>query len=641
LITDPGGQILHANVAARNMFRMTERELCVAGNAGVTDASDPRLQTLITQRRRDGKVQGELTLIRKGGEKFPAHITTSVFTDSVGQERMSIIIRDIVRLKDSETSLQKVNRELYLLNNANKLILKAFDEQTLMQQMCDLLVAEGNYKMCWIGLMPDRKSHFLVTPLTFAGSGENYIGEVKINLEDPKQMNGPTAKAMRSGQAVIVNHIAEDPDYIPWKKSAAKYGYASSASFPLILEKQVIASLNIYSSDVQSFDPEEVDILTAITDNLSYAIKGIRNTNNKKIAEKKLNDNEQNLQIIFSSTYDIIFMLSVEPFNRFKFMSINDAFLTTTGLKAEQVFDKYLDEVIPPDSLPMILEKYEAAVSSNKAMQWEETSQYPSGSKTGLVTITPVSDENGKPHRLVGFVHDITERKKAEEDMDRMNNQLRQLSNHIQTIGESERTAIAREIHDVLGQQMTALKYDIAWLKKKRNAAEADILQRIESMNKLVDETILSIRKVSSELRPKILDDLGLNAAIEWYVAAFEKNTGIRTEIDSDLEDISFEKLVSITIYRILQEALTNVARHAKAAKVHVSAKLKNNTIFLEVRDNGKGIAENEKQNTTSFGLLGISERAKMIGGDVIIQGIKGKGTSVLLKLPLHKNDTK
>jgi PAS domain S-box-containing protein len=638
LLTRPDGVVLHANPAACSMFRRTEKEIQAVGRQGLVDPGDSRLGVLLEERNKAGKAIGELLFVRKDGEKFPAEITTSVFKGQGGEDRTSMIIRDVVHLKKTEASLRKLNRELYLLNNANKVIFKAAEEDTLLEDLCNLLVEEGNYIMCWIGYVPEKENpEQLVTPHRMAGAGKERAGEIILNLKDADQIKGPAARAILHAKPVVVNHIAAEPGHKRWKDAAAEYGFASSVSFPLIIDNRVSVSLNIYSSNAFSFDEEEINMLRTIADNLCYAIAGIRNTRNKELVEKKLNYNEENLRLIFASTHDIIFMLSLEPPNRYKFISVNDAFLLVTGLKPEQVFNRYLDEVIPPQSLPIVLEKYDAAIRSKAPMKWEEISEYPSGTKTGIVTITPVSDENGHFNRLVGFVHDITEHKQAEEDMDRMNTQLRSLSNYMQTMSEMERTSIAREIHDVLGQQMTALKYDIAWLKK-RKGSDNEINDRVESMNHLVDETMVSIRKVSSELRPKILDDLGLNAAIEWFVTQFEKNTGIKCIVDSELEDMVFEKPVSITIYRILQEALTNVARHSKASRVEIYARVEAGRIVLEICDNGKGITPAEMKKPTSYGLLGMTERAKMIGGEVMIQGKPDKGTRVILLLPVTTN---
>jgi len=638
LLTRPNGEILHANPAACRMFSMTEEEIQAKGRNGIVDPEDTRLDQILEERKRTGKANGELRFVRKDGEKFPAEISTSIFTGPDGDERSSLIIRDVVYLKNAEASLRKVNRELFLLNNANKVIFKATEEDALIKELCHLLVEEGKYIMCWIGYVPEKEhSEQLVIPHCMAGAGKEREGEIILNLNDAEQVKGPAARAILTASPVVINHIASEPGHKPWKDAAAAYGFASSVSFPLIIDHRVAISMNIYSSNTFSFDEEETKMLGTIADNFIYAIGGIRNAKNKELAEKKLNYNEENLRLIFASTHDIIFMLSLESPNKYKFISVNNAFLQATGLKPEQVFNRYLDEVIPPVSLPIVLEKYDAAIRGKSPMQWEEVSEYPSGTKTGIVTITPVSDENGHFNRLVGFVHDITEHKQAEEDMDRMNTQLRSLSNYMQTMSELERTSIAREIHDVLGQQMTALKYDIAWLKKRKGTDE-EVHERVEAMNHLVDETILSIRKVSSELRPKILDDLGLNAAIEWYVTQFEKNTGIKCIIDSDLEDLEIPKPVSITIYRILQEALTNVARHSHASRVEIFAKVDGEKVVMEICDNGKGITNAEMEKATSFGLLGMTERAKMIEGEVAIQGRKDMGTRVVLTVPLHKN---
>jgi PAS domain S-box-containing protein len=363
----------------------------------------------------------------------------------------------------------------------------------------------------------------------------------------------------------------------------------------------------------------------------------IRDITVRKGEEKEIKLHEHQLRLIYDSASDPIFLLSVEKNERYKFMSVNKSFLNVTGLKPEQLLNQYVNDIIPQPSLQVVLEKYNAAVESKVTVKWEEVSQYPAGIKTGVVSVTPIYDENGDCIRLVGSVHDITERKKADLELQRMNEQLRSLSIHLQTISETERTAIAREIHDVLGQQMTALKYDIAGLRKKKAHSDKETETKLESMNALVDETIHSIRKVSSELRPRILDDLGLNAAIEWYISDFQKNTGITCHFSSNLEDIPFEKHLSITIFRIMQEALTNVARHSKATEVYLVARHGEKGVSLTINDNGKGITEEEKINSSSLGILGMKERAKMIGGLLDITGSKDKGSTLTLTIPNFK----
>ncbi len=283
LLTQPDGKILHVNPAACEMFHMTEKELCEAGRSGITDATDPRLSALLKERDLKGKVKSEVTLLRKGGEKFPAELTSSVFIGEDGEEKTSLIVRDMVHLKETETSLRKLNRELFLLNNANKVIFKATEEDGLLKNICNLLVDEGKYIMCWIGHVPEQNpEHWFVTPHSMAGVGKERAGDIVLDLNDEDHIKGPAARAILGGEPMIVNHIALEPGQKSWKDAAAQYGFKASASFPLIIDGRVTVSLNIYSADIYSFDAEETKALGTIADNLCYALEGIRNAKNKK-----------------------------------------------------------------------------------------------------------------------------------------------------------------------------------------------------------------------------------------------------------------------------------------------------------------------------------------------------------------------
>lgn len=215
--------------------------------------------------------------------------------------------------------------------------------------------------------------------------------------------------------------------------------------------------------------------------------------------------------------------------------------------------------------------------------------------------------------------------------------QLRNLSAHLQSAIEKERMNIAREIHDELGQALTALKMDLFWLENRFPKDQKLLLEKTKSMSRLVDETIKSVQRISTELRPGLLDDLGLAAAIEWQAEEFQKRTGIKCEVTLDPEDIILGQDISITIFRIFQETLTNVARHANATMVKVSLNEKAEKIVLEVRDNGKGITEKQISNPKSFGLIGIRERVHIIGGEFKIIGIQDEGTTVTVSIPLGR----
>lgn len=234
---------------------------------------------------------------------------------------------------------------------------------------------------------------------------------------------------------------------------------------------------------------------------------------------------------------------------------------------------------------------------------------------------------------------EITEKILAEEKEKQTNEMLHSLAAHLQTIREEERTMISREIHDQLGQELTALKMDIAFLARKIEKSKdmpdfEGILEGLRSMSDITDQTINSVRRIARELRPDILDKLGLKDAIEWHAEEFTKRTGIRSSVSFSDSEFQLGQNLDTTIYRIVQEALTNVARHSGANFVKLGLILNGKKIYLSIEDNGKGITEEEIKNAKSLGLVGIKERAHSVNGQISITGIKDKGTKLNIIIP-------
>jgi signal transduction histidine kinase len=218
--------------------------------------------------------------------------------------------------------------------------------------------------------------------------------------------------------------------------------------------------------------------------------------------------------------------------------------------------------------------------------------------------------------------------------------QSRALSARLQLVREEERIRIAREIHDVLGQALTGLRMDVWWLAKRISESEdierSKILSKLESMSMLINGTIPSVRKLATDLRPGVLDDLGLLAAIEWQAREFEERTGISCDCTFGVEDVEWDSDRATAVFRIFQEILTNVARHANANKVGITMNESVGSIILEVTDDGRGIKEGEVSGNQSLGLLGMRERALLFGGEVRIDRGDKKGTIVTVRIPFH-----
>ena len=246
----------------------------------------------------------------------------------------------------------------------------------------------------------------------------------------------------------------------------------------------------------------------------------------------------------------------------------------------------------------------------------------------------PIRDDSGKVSRFMRITEDTTERKRTAEELQYSFAELRALAAKLQGAREEERTRVAREIHDELGQALTAIKIDLSSLMVELQPDSEAPPKKADEILRLVDQTIRSVRRISTELRPGILDDVGLLAAIEWAAEEFERRTGAKCYLELPPDEITIDKEQATALFRIFQETLTNVARHANATKLNVQLVRENGFLSLEVQDNGKGLCEAQLSMGRSLGILGMRERALLLGGELTISGAPGKGTLVVARIP-------
>jgi signal transduction histidine kinase len=236
----------------------------------------------------------------------------------------------------------------------------------------------------------------------------------------------------------------------------------------------------------------------------------------------------------------------------------------------------------------------------------------------------------------MGIQRDITDRHRSAEEIAQSREELRALAARLESIREEERTRIARELHDELGQALTALKLDLAWMERRLHRhTPPELGERCASLLGRLDEVMISVRRIVTELRPSVLDQLGLPDAIEWQAHDFAARTGLALDLDIDCDCCSPPDAVASAVFRMLQEALNNVAKHANASRVRVALRMDADSLSLDVSDDGRGITHGELRGSQSLGLLGLRERAIALGGTVTISGDTNAGTSVALKLPL------
>lgn len=297
--------------------------------------------------------------------------------------------------------------------------------------------------------------------------------------------------------------------------------------------------------------------------------------------------------------------------------------------------------LIHPEDREMIAQKIKDALISGKLEADYRFNDPETGQTIGWFHAVgeTVYEESGNPTRLVGVAQDITLRRGAEDTLRATSEQLRALSARLNSAREEEGTRISRELHDELGSALTSLKWDLESLGKLIPAHGPELSRlarqkKIEGMNESIDAIINTVRRISSELRPSILDNLGLAAAIEWQAKQFESRTKIPCRFSSSVELIDLSKEQITAIFRIFKECLTNILRHAQATEVSVRIDGGERELLFEIEDNGIGISDAQRNGSQSLGLIGMRERALLIGGTIEIVGIENKGTKVTLSAP-------
>src|SRR5581483_250020 len=397
------------------------------------------------------------------------------------------------------------SRALRALSSCNRALLRATNEPELLDEVCRGLAESGGYRLVFIAFARRDKQRSLV-PVAKGGVDNGYLDSLRISWDDSPYGKGPAETAFRSGRACIVQDIECDAEFRPWREEAEKRGFASVITLPLMEAGSAFGILSFMSSEPNSFDALEAELLADFAANLSYAIIALRSRQHQE----------------------------------------------------------------------------------KTRMAFSQQSQ-----------------------------------------------QLRALAARLQAAREEERTMVARELHDELGQSLTALKMDLSWIRSKLQSNDQALAERLQSSLALVSRAITWMRKTCTELRPGVLDDLGLAAAIEWQAGEFETHSGIPTRVEVPDHEPKLSSDQSTAIFRIFQEALTNVARHAQARLVEVTLAEQRGFLKLTVKDDGVGLAGDMLSQKNSFGLLGMRERALVLGGELRISSSPRQGTTISVAIPL------
>jgi len=357
----------------------------------------------------------------------------------------------------------------------------------------------------------------------------------------------------------------------------------------------------------------------------------------RRDVERALRESEARYEGIAANVPGMVFELVRDAAGRLSFAYVSPGAEALTGLResdltadAESFFD-----LVPVNERAHLAATLDA--SAAELINWNWAGRLAAREATGEKWI----NIRARPRRLGGdvvlwdgLVFDDTQGRLAQLEIERSREELRALSRHLQSVREEEKARIAREVHDELGSTLTALKMDLDILGEKLRDAPEPVRQKRAAMDKLVEAAVATTRRIVTDLRPSILDDLGLSAALRWQALEFAKHSGAQVHVDAGATDHQPGRDVALALFRIFQETLTNVARHAKATEIWVNLANTAEAVVLQIRDNGVGLSAEDLSKPTSHGLRGMRERAQQVGGDVTVSSKPGSGTTVVISVP-------
>lgn len=555
--------------------------------------------------------------------------------------------------------MESTNRRLFALNRVAQTVNQSLNLQQVLEAALDetlkAIEVEGGNIRLW------DEHEGVLRIAAHRGMSERYITQWR----HLKPGEGAAGKAFKRGETFLVEDMTQHPHL---NEMAQREGVRSVASIPTRSHDKMVGVMTILSHGQRRFTPPEIELLTAIGNQIGTAIENTRLF--EQIAQGK-----REWETTFDAIADGIVLLdergTVARANRAFGSWWNATTASLIGTGWHILWDRI--RLSAPCPHCQVLERKEPVVAE---IRLRDSAQFialaafpiqpgdspPSPSLTGTILVIRDITERKKVEEALRRTHDelergvqertaelskaidflqeqIAERQRVEEQLRRSKDQLRALSGHLRAVQEAERARIAREVHDELGQALTALKMDLAWVGQHLGGEQDELQAKIQAMTRLIDETVQAVRRIATELRPGVLDHLGLIPALEWQVREFQERTGLVCVFNKSPSDLVVDSARATTVFRICQEALTNVARHAQATRVDITLRLSGRNLVLEVRDNGRGISAEAVADPQSVGLMGMRERVLPWGGDIQIHGVQGKGTVVTVQLPAGNGD--
>jgi len=688
LAVDLTGRIVFWNRFAEALYGWTRDEVQGRNIAEVLAA--PLLmesaRANLGQLRRGVGWSGEFLVQRRNGTTFTAHVSASLIRD---ERRTLISIVGISRDSTEPQQLQEANR---LLEKAGTLLSDAVDYEAPLATLAQLAVPQLA-DWCAVHLLQADGSLEQVALATVETAELHAVH----NWLQGYDVNGLSA-VLRSGESKLVTEVSREP-------AAAAAAIKSYMIVPLIARPQTFGAITFVSAESgRRFDLNALALAENLVSHIAIYLDKARlyresqrlnaeleqrvslRTAELREVVAQLKQSEATIQTLFrisnklNATLEVDTILDELALEAIRIVKGESGFAglrTAEGMTVRKYFRQGV--AIPFEhtwplgqGIPGWVLQYKVPYGTSDAAH-DPMIQHELAINADVRSIicTPILDSVGEvlgyfdirnkqdgegftiadqemlmalaPAASIAIQNALAyqQRLSAEAELQESYERLRALTANLELVREEERTQIARELHDQLGQALTAMKFDLAWLTDRLVQKDATLAQKTKAVTAQMDTMIKTVRRIATELRPGMLDDLGLAASIEWLAHDFEKRTGIACAVSVSAEDLPLTRAQSLALFRIFQEALTNVARHAGAQHIEVTLRVSPTpeALTLQVHDDGRGIQADEIVGLHSLGLLGMRERAQRLGGTFDIQGVLGDGTIVTVSIPLKSNE--
>ncbi|MBN1219331.1 MAG: GAF domain-containing protein [Anaerolineae bacterium] len=519
--------------------------------------------------------------------------------------------RFLARQQKVEKELCRVNRALKTLGECNEVMVRATEESELLHNICQIIVEVGGYHLAWVGFARDDETQS-VQPVAQKGYEEGYLESVNITWADTERGRGPTGTAIRTGKPYVVRNTKTDPNFAPWRDEAGKRGYASVLGLPLIAEAKPFGALTIYASEPEAFDPDEVNLLTDLADDLAYGIVALRTQVEHKRAEAALRNSEAKNRALLDAIPDMMVQLNQEG----TLLDFKAAKSFAPWLLPDEFLGKNLADVFPPDVAQQVMEQLVQALQTRETQVFEYQLPIDRTLRDYELRLV-VSREN----EVLGIIRDITKRKASE------------------SVIEEERARIARDLHDGLAQSLYFLGLKLDYIRKQIENDREGALDELCALKKTVQANIHDVRRTIFALRPVELEKLGFGPALRKFTREFGEQAGLTVELEVKGDEKDLPAFLEPVFFRLVQEGLNNIAKHASASQAWIELEIEpGQKAQLIIRDNGIGFDTQAMRLTdgAKMGLRQMSERVTTLGGQFSINSTPVQGTILHAEIPLQ-----